>query len=150
MLELVERKFNLWKIHCSMNFLNLRVRISARVQESTLAKTPANESTRVQLDSRKLSDVSHKLNTGESEDSLQTPPRRIQMDSHSSLRNSTPKSAQILQMKIATGQRSRLEQSCTHSAPADCWFSTRHRWTWNVLYQDGWFKSLWFKSIDFS
>ena len=29
-----------------------RVRISARVWESTLAKTPANESTRVQLDSR--------------------------------------------------------------------------------------------------
>ena len=46
-----------------------RVRILMRVRESTLAKTPANESTRVQLDSRKLSDVSHKLNTGESKDS---------------------------------------------------------------------------------
>ena len=46
-----------------------RVRISVRVRESTLAKTPANESTRVQLDSRKLSDVSHKLNTGESKNS---------------------------------------------------------------------------------
>ena len=53
---------------CESIFFNVfgddRVRISARVRESTLAKTPANESTRVQLDSRKLSDVSHKLNTG--------------------------------------------------------------------------------------
>ena len=46
-----------------------RIRISARVRESTLTKTPANESMRVQLESRKLSDVSHKLNTGESKDS---------------------------------------------------------------------------------
>ena len=51
--------------------LTFRVRILARsrVRESTLAKTPANESTRVQLDSHKLSDVSHKLNRGESKDS---------------------------------------------------------------------------------
>ena len=42
--------------------------------ESTLAKTPANESTRVQLDSRKLSDVSHKLNTRESKDSCKLHP----------------------------------------------------------------------------
>ena len=51
-----------------------RVRISARVRESTLAKTPANESTRVQWDSRKLPDVSHKLNTGESKDSCKLHP----------------------------------------------------------------------------
>ena len=53
---------------------SIRVRISARVRESTLAKTPANESTRVQLDSRRLSDVSHKLNTGESKDSCKLHP----------------------------------------------------------------------------
>ena len=46
----------------------------ARVRESTLAKAPANESTRVQLDSCKLSDVSHKLNTGESKDSCKLHP----------------------------------------------------------------------------
>ena len=51
-----------------------RVRVSARVWESTLAKTPANESTRVQLDSHKLSDVSHKLNIGESKDSCKDHP----------------------------------------------------------------------------
>ena len=51
-----------------------RVRILARVRESTLAKTPANESTRVQLDSCKLSDVSHKLNTGEFKDSCKLHP----------------------------------------------------------------------------
>ena len=51
-----------------------KVRILARVQESTLAKTPANESTRVHLDSRKLSDASHKLNTGESKDSCKLHP----------------------------------------------------------------------------
>ena len=50
-----------------LNDLNqVQVGISERVRESTLAKTPANESMRVQLDSRKLSDVSHKLNTEES------------------------------------------------------------------------------------
>ena len=51
-----------------------RVIISVRVRESTLAKTHANKSTRVQLDSRKLSDVSHKLNTGESKDSCKLHP----------------------------------------------------------------------------
>ena len=62
-------------IRCKFNHIlctsqsKIRVRISARVRESTLAKTPTNKSTRVQLDSRKLSDVSHKLNTGESKDS---------------------------------------------------------------------------------
>ena len=35
---------------------------------------PANESMRVQLDSRKLSDVSYKLNTGESKDSCKLHP----------------------------------------------------------------------------
>ena len=41
-----------------------------RDSESTLLqRIPANESTRVQLDSHKLSDVSHKLNTGESKGS---------------------------------------------------------------------------------
>lgn len=53
---------------------NSRVRISARVRESTLAKTPANEFTRVQLDSRKLSDVSHILNTGKFKDSCKLHP----------------------------------------------------------------------------
>ena len=67
-----------------------RVRISARVRESTLTKSLANESTRVQLDSHKLSDVSHKLNTGESKDSCKLHPEESKWDSRSSLRNSTP------------------------------------------------------------
>ena len=56
-------------IYCFSSSPNNRVRISARVRESTLTKTPTNESTRVQLDSSKLSEVSHKLNTGEWKDS---------------------------------------------------------------------------------
>ena len=44
------------------------------MQESTLAKTPTNESMWVQLDSRKLSDVSHKLNAGECKDSCKLHP----------------------------------------------------------------------------
>ena len=48
---------NFFSVQCACSGLEFR-------RESTLAKTPANESTRVQLDSRKLSDVSQKLNTG--------------------------------------------------------------------------------------
>ena len=59
-------------------------------RESTLAKTPANESTRVQLDSRKTVICSTQTEYRRIQRLLQTPPRKIQMDSRSSLWNSTP------------------------------------------------------------
>ena len=74
-LTILEQKstflFCIWDLkymYTFSNWFNPRVRISARVRESTLAETSANESERL----------------------LQTPPRGIQMDSRSSLRNSTP------------------------------------------------------------
>ena len=63
-----------------------RASISTRVLESNLTKTRTKLICKNPV---RLYLLSHKLNGGEFKDS-QTPPRRIHMNSRSSLRNSTP------------------------------------------------------------